>query len=40
VNVSTVQIPTDFLLEDPVILARDFREWLHGSAVPVEVNTK
>ena len=39
VNVSTEQIATDFFLEDPVILARDFRDWLHDSAVPVEVNT-
>jgi sulfopyruvate decarboxylase subunit beta len=31
VNVSTEQIATDFFLEDPVILARDFRDWLHDS---------
>jgi thiamine pyrophosphate-dependent acetolactate synthase large subunit-like protein len=35
VMVSTEQIATDFFLEDPVILARDFRNWLHDT----EVNT-
>jgi thiamine pyrophosphate-dependent acetolactate synthase large subunit-like protein len=39
VNVSTEQIATDFFLEDPVILARDFRDWLHDSEMPSEVKT-
>jgi thiamine pyrophosphate-dependent acetolactate synthase large subunit-like protein len=39
VNVSTEQIATDFFLEDPVILARDFRDWLHDSEIPIEVKT-
>jgi thiamine pyrophosphate-dependent acetolactate synthase large subunit-like protein len=39
VNVSTEQITTDFFLEDPVILARDFRDWLHDSEIPSEVKT-
>jgi thiamine pyrophosphate-dependent acetolactate synthase large subunit-like protein len=39
VTVSTEQTATGFFLEDPVILARDFRDWLHDSEVPVEVNT-
>lgn len=33
VTVSTEQIATDFFLEDPVILARDFRDWLGGNEV-------
>jgi thiamine pyrophosphate-dependent acetolactate synthase large subunit-like protein len=33
VQIGTDQIPTDFLLEDPAILAEDFRRWL-ASAVP------
>jgi thiamine pyrophosphate-dependent acetolactate synthase large subunit-like protein len=39
VNVSTEQIATDFFLEDPVILARYFRDWLHDSDIPSEVKT-
>lgn len=39
VVVSTEQMATDYLLEDPVILARDFCAWLHDSAVSAEVNT-
>jgi sulfopyruvate decarboxylase subunit beta len=37
VMVSTEQIATDFFLADPVILARDFRDWLHDSEVPAGV---
>ena len=37
VMVSTEQIATDFFLEDPVILARDFQDWLHDSEVPAGV---
>lgn len=39
VSVSTEQIATDYFLEDPVILAKDFCDWLHDSGMPVEVNT-
>jgi sulfopyruvate decarboxylase subunit beta len=39
VVVSTEQIPTGYFLEDPVILARTFRDWLRDSEVSVEVNT-
>ena len=30
VKIGTDQLTTDFFLEDPVILARDFMQWLHG----------
>ena len=30
VRVGTEAPPTDYFLEDPVVLARDFMEWLHG----------
>jgi thiamine pyrophosphate-dependent acetolactate synthase large subunit-like protein len=30
VQVSTVQPKTDFFLEDPVVLAREFTDWLHA----------
>lgn len=32
VRIGTEQMKTDFFLEDPVILARDFMDWLHGDA--------
>jgi sulfopyruvate decarboxylase subunit beta len=35
VIVSTEQMATDYFLEDPVILARDFRDWLQDSGVGV-----
>ena len=30
VKIGTDQLTTDFFLEDPVILARDFMQWLHA----------
>ena len=39
VIVSTEQIATDYFLEDPVILARDFRGWLQNSEAGVGVST-
>ena len=32
VHVGTEQLKTDYLLEDPVVLAEDFRRWLRGPA--------
>ena len=32
VYIDTEQLPTDFFLEDPVVLASDFRRWLETSA--------
>jgi len=32
VKIGTEQLTTDFFLEDPVILARDFMDWLHADA--------
>lgn len=32
VRIGTEQLKTDFFLEDPVILARDFMDWLHADA--------
>lgn len=37
VRISTEQIPTDFLLEDPAVLAEDFRRWLAHSRGAVQV---
>ena len=31
VYIGTSQLPTEYLLEDPVILAEDFRRWLRAS---------
>jgi thiamine pyrophosphate-dependent acetolactate synthase large subunit-like protein len=30
VHIGTEQLPTDYLLADPVVLAEDFRRWLEG----------
>jgi phosphonopyruvate decarboxylase len=32
IHVGTEQLKTDFLLEDPVVLAEDFRRWLRGAS--------
>ena len=32
VRIGSEQLTTDFFLEDPVILARDFVDWLHGAS--------
>ena len=34
VRVSTAQLPTDYILEDPAILAEDFRRWLRSTWMP------
>jgi hypothetical protein len=37
VQISMEQIPTEFLLEDPAVLAEDFRRWLAGSRAAEQV---
>jgi sulfopyruvate decarboxylase subunit beta len=36
VRISTAQLPISYFLEDPAVLAEDFRRWLRSSAVPVQ----
>ncbi|MCW2599254.1 MAG: phosphonopyruvate decarboxylase [Frankiales bacterium] len=37
VYIGTAQIPTSYFLEDPVILAEDFRRWLRAEQAPTSI---